>query len=104
MGKMTYSNRYYSINKVVSAMGEFGLETATEISKVVNLSRQNVLDVLKHAETWGYVYHKEVPYRYYKNGEIMVTKKLWYATEYGLDNARWFARAMQKNNGMKPLL
>lgn len=107
MGKATYHNRYESINRVVWAMGEFGCETATEISKRVNLSRQNTLDVLKHAETWGYVYHKEAPYRYYKNGDVMVTKKMWYPTEYGLSHASWFVKAMasyHQGKGMKPLL
>lgn len=107
MGKATYHNRLESINRVVWAIGEYGCETATEISKRINLSRQNILDVLEHAETWGYVYHKEVPYRYYKTGEVMVSKKMWYATEYGLQNANWFVAAMGKYNsgkGMKPLL
>lgn len=107
MGKATYHNRYESINKVVSAIGEFGCETATEISKHVNLSRQNILDVLKHAETWGYVYHKDEPYRYHKDGTLFVSRKLWYATDYGLQNATWFKKAMNKyqsGKGMKPLL
>jgi predicted transcriptional regulator len=105
--KATYQNRYESINLVVSVMGEFGCETATEISKKINLSRQNILDVLKHAETWGYVYHKEVPYRYHKDGTLYVSKKLWYPTTYGLEHANWYVKAMNKYNagrGMKPLL
>lgn len=107
MGKATYHNRYESINRVVSTMGEFGCETATEISKRVNLSRQNVLDVLKHAETWGYVYHKEYPYRYRKDGSVLVSAKLWYPTDYGLEQVKWFVKAMSKyqsGKGMKPLL
>lgn len=107
MGKATYHNRYESIMKIVSVVGELGLETATEISKRVKMSRQNVLDVLKHAETWGYVYHKEYPYRYRKDGTVLVTAKLWYPTTYGLDQAKWYTKAMNKyatGKGMKPLL
>jgi hypothetical protein len=107
MGKATYHNRYESIHRVVSAIGEFGVETATEISKHVNLSRQNILDVLKHAETWGYVYHKEEPYRYRKDGSILVTRKLWYPTTYGLEQANWWTKGMKRyanGKGMKPLL
>jgi len=107
MGKATYGNRYASINVVVNAVGELGLETPTQIAKHVNLSRQNVLDVLKHAETWGYVYHKEYPYRWDKDGNILVMATLWYATDYGRQNAGWFVKAMakyQSGKGMKPLL
>lgn len=107
MGKATYHNRYESINRVVSAIGEFGCETATEISKHVNLSRQNILDVLKHAETWGYVYHKEYEYRKATDKCQAVYAKLWYPTTYGLEQANWYVKAMakyQSGKGMKPLL
>lgn len=95
----TYTNRLYNINLVVNAIGEFGDETATQISKRVNLSRQAVLEVLKHAESWGYVYSKEYPYRYRKDGTVLVTAKLWYTTSYGLDNAKWYVKAW--NEAMK---
>jgi hypothetical protein len=107
MGKAMYYNRYDSINRVVSKVGELGQATATEISKVVNLSRQNILDVLKHAETQGYVTHVETPYRYRKDGTILVSKKVWYATDYGLTNANWYMKAVEKyrdGKGMRPLL
>lgn len=107
MGKATYHNRYESIMRVVSAMGEFGDETPTQIGKRVNLSRQNVLDVLKHAETWGYVYHKEYVYRAATEKCQEVVASLWYPTDYGFQNAKWFVAAMSKyqsGKGMKPLL
>lgn len=107
MGKATYSNRYESINRVVNAVGELGEATATQISKRVNLSRQNILDVLEHAQSWGWVTCQEVPYRYYKSGEVMVSKKVWRATELGKKNADWFVGALKKyenGKGMKPLL
>lgn len=107
MGKATYSNRYESINRVVSVVGQLGNATATDVSKVINLSRQNILDVLKHAKTWGYVDCIEQPYRYRRDGSVLVTRKVWYATEYGFQHATWFVNAMEKyqsGEGMKPLL
>jgi len=107
MNKATYYNRYESINRVVSAVGQLGNATATDVSKIVNLSRQNILDVLKHAETWGYVTHVEEPYRYYKNGQVMVTRKVWKQTHYGYVQSKWYVDAMKKyqsGKGMKPLL
>lgn len=107
MKKAMYQNRYDSINQVTSKVGELDAATATEISKHVNLSRQNILDVLKHAECIGYVTHTEEPYRFYKDGSILVSKKIWRATEYGLTNANWYMKAIEKyrnGKGMKPLL
>lgn len=107
MGKATYHNRYESIMRVVNAIGEFGDETPTQISKRVNLSRQNVLDVLKHAETWGYVYHKEYVYRKATEKCQEVIASLWYPTSYGLEQSKWYIKAMakyQSGKGMKPLL
>lgn len=107
MGKATYSNRYESINRVVNVVGQSDGITATEISKVINLSRQNILDVLKHAKTWGYVDCTEEPYRYRKDGSVLVRRKVWVATDYGKSNAGWFVSAMEKyksGKGMKPLL
>lgn len=107
MGKATYHNRYQSIMKVVHAIGEYGDETPTQISKRVNMSRQNVLDVLKHAEKWGYTYHKEYVYRAATEKCQEVKASLWYVTGYGFTSAKWFIEAMSKyqsGKGMKPLL
>lgn len=96
MGKMTYSNRYESINRVVWTMGQFGCETATQISKHVNLSRQNILDVLKHAETWGYVRSEKYLYRAATENCQEVWATRWYPTKYGLEHANWFVNAIKK--------
>lgn len=107
MGKATYHNRYDSINQVVYKVGELGCATATEISKHINLSRQNILDVLKHAETWGYVTHVDELYRAETDKCQAVYRKVWRVTDYGLTNATWFMKAVEKyrnGKGMKPLL
>lgn len=95
--RSTYHNRYMSINRVVMALGESDGKTATMISKEINLSRQAILDVLKHAETWGYVTHREEPHRVSKNGEVLVVKKIWKATKYGLENAKWLDKAIRNH-------
>jgi len=94
--EMTRYDRMRNINIVVNAIGEFGDETPTQISKRCNLSRQAILDILKHAETIGYVYSKKEPYRYRKDGTVLVERSLWYTTDYGLQNARWFVKALNQ--------
>jgi len=93
MSTRTNHNRYRHIMMCVNALGEYGDETATQLSKRVNLSRQAILDILHQAETWGYVYSKKSPYRYRKDGTVLVYAYLWYPTEYGLQNSGWFVRA-----------
>lgn len=87
MKKSTYHNRYMSINTIVAFLTKAGEATATSISKHVNLSRQAILEALKHAETWGYVERREEPYRQGK-------RIIWKATDYGSKNAEWLMKAM----------
>lgn len=104
---MTYSNRYESINRVVYAVGQLGCKTATEVSKHVNLSRQNILDVLKHAKSWGYVTEEKQLYRAQTDKCQAVYRSVWTVTPYGNEHSSWFVNAMKKyenGKGMKPLL
>lgn len=93
MASRTNHNRYRNIMMCVNALGEYGDETATQISKRVNLSRQAVLDILKQAESWGYVYSKKELYRKETEKCQAVYRTLWYPTEYGLHNSGWFVKA-----------
>lgn len=92
----TYLNRHININSVVYEMGGSGGHTATSLSKVINLSRQTILDILKQAKSWGYVTEVKTPYRYKKNSnEVLVYKSSWIATKYGRENANHYISAIQ---------
>lgn len=86
---------------VVEAIGQVDCMTATEISNIVNLSRQAVLDILKHAMAWGWVHGTQEPYR--KN----VKRWVWQSTDYGYKNAAWHMNAYRNainKRGQLPLL
>lgn len=100
--KRTNGNRVHNINMVVEQLATMPYgTTATDISKCLNLSRQAILEILKHAESWGYVIRTTERYRSNTN------RHTWSATDYGDKNATWYMQAIRKakaSSGQLPLL
>lgn len=91
-----YLNRWHNIYKVCIAMELDRGVTATELSKVINLSRQSILKILKDAKTQGYVTVEKVPYRQHY-------KSTWFVTKYFKDNQTHHEHFVQSYETIKQL-